>query len=118
MSVEVQFDEAELDHNTQVVLYASTHAQAEAFKRGYQAFNNSVDLFIQQYEIAYQKINIFQNELKKIIKKWHDAKKSITGKGENYKQSSRYIEYLNERKTFMNKALHFILKPLRLREQQ
>ena len=95
MAIDIDFDQGELDSNTQIILQASTKAEAEAIQKSYQILNNSINIFIQKYELAYQEINAFQNNLKEIIKNWNRVKASLMIKTQNYKESSQYIEYIN-----------------------
>lgn len=87
-----------------MILQASTSFEAEKVQQAYEALNNNIALFIENYDIAYQKINIFQERLKTIIKRWHKIKNSIKRKDENYKDSSQYQNYLEERKSFMQES--------------
>ena len=114
MAIDIDFDQGELDSNTQIILQASTKAEAEAIQKSYQILNNSINTFIQKYELAYQEINAFQNNLKKIIKNWNRVKASLTKKTQNYKESSQYIEYINCRRSFMEQNFNERLKKITL----
>ena len=114
MAIDIDFDQGELDSNTQIILQASTKAEAEAIQKSYQILNNSINTFIQKYELAYQEINAFQNNLKKIIKNWNRVKASLTTKTQNYKESSQYIEYINCRRSFMEQNFNERLKKITL----
>ncbi len=105
MALQIQFDEKELDSNVQIILQASALEDAKIVQKGYQILNNSIDLFIQEYQLAFQKINTFQLGLKNLIKEWHKIKRSLVKKDEDYKQTSQYIEYLNQRSNFLKE--HF-----------
>ena len=114
MAIDIDFDQGELDSNTQIILQASTKAEAEAIQKSYQILNNSINTFIQKYELAYQEINAFQNNLKEIIKNWNRVKASLTTKTQNYKESSQYIEYINCRRSFMEQNFNERLKKITL----
>lgn len=114
MAVDVDFDQGELDSNTQIILQASTKAQAEAVQKSYSILNDSINTFIENYELAYQEINAFQNGLKEIIKNWHRIKNSLIISTQNYKESSQYLEYIKLRQSFMEKNFNERLKKITL----
>ena len=112
--VDIQFDNVELDRNTEIILHASTQLQAQAVQQSYKIINDSINSFIQKYQIAYQKINEFQNRLKTIIKSWHKVKRLLQNQGQNYKQSTDYIEYINKRQEFMQNNFNDDIKKITL----
>ena len=114
MAVDVDFDQGELDSNTQIILQASTKAQAEAVQKSYSILNDSINTFIKNYELAYQEINAFQNGLKEIIKNWHRIKNSLIISTQNYKESFQYLEYIKSRQSFMEKNFNERLKKITL----
>ena len=114
MAVDVDFDQGELDSNTQIILQASTKAQAEAVQKSYSILNDGINTFIKNYELAYQEINAFQNGLKEIIKNWHRIKNSLIISTQNYKESFQYLEYIKSRQSFMEKNFNERLKKITL----
>ena len=73
-NIEINFDEKELAFNSEKILQASISSEAEVVQEAYKILNESIDIFIKEYNIAYEKINFFQKKLKEVIKNWHIQK--------------------------------------------
>lgn len=110
MAVDVDFNQGELDRKTQIILQASTKAQATAVKESYSILNESIDNFINKYESAQEEINAFQKGLKEIIKSWHRTKNDLKAKTQDYRQSSQYSQYRKLRQSFIEKNFNEKLK--------
>ena len=91
------FDNAQLDATTQMLLNIATEEQATAVHQGYKVIVNAANSLIGKYQTVYQKINLFESQLKSLIKSWHSVKAVYQRAGESYRGSGDYRAYLQER---------------------
>ena len=95
--VEVDFDDKEISNNTQIILNASTQAEAHSVEEGYKIIIQTAKTFSEKYQIMLNLISNFQDAMKHTIKTWHAFKASCQVNGENFKETTQYDEYLKAR---------------------
>lgn len=112
--LDINFDQSQLDKETQTILNASTSNQAEILKQAYNVINKLAISFNDTYINVTRELEIFENDLKNIIKSWHNFKASCLQGGVAFKDTNEYDEYLKNRaqvrsKIFSNEMQQKIL---------
>ena len=112
--LDINFDQSQLDKETQTILNASTSNQAEILKQAYNVINKLAISFNDTYINVTRELEIFENDLKNIIKSWHNFKASCLQGGVAFKNTNEYDEYLKNRtqvrsKIFSNEMQQKIL---------
>lgn len=112
--LDINFDQSQLDKETQTILNASTSNQAEILKQAYNAIHKLAISFNDTYINVMRELEIFENDLKNIIKSWHNFKASCLQGGVAFKDTNEYDEYLKNRaqvrsKIFSNEMQQKIL---------
>ena len=97
MAIDIDFDQGELDSNTQIILKAATTAEATAVKESYKIIITIAKELSIKYVQMLQQISNFQNQLKHTIKAWHTFKVSCQENGQAFKSTTAYDEYIRNR---------------------
>lgn len=97
MAIDIDFDQGELDSNTQIILKAATTAEATAVKESYKIIITIAKELSIKYVQMLQQISNFQNQLKHTIKVWHTFKASCQENGQAFKSTTAYDEYIRSR---------------------
>ena len=97
MSLDIEFDEKQLDENTKTILKAATTAETTSVRESYKIIINTAKEFNIKYQKMLQEISNFENALKHTIKSWHSFKANCLEKGQSFKETTEYDEYLRNR---------------------
>ena len=109
MPLDIQFDQIELDKNTQQILQAATSEQATTLINSFEIICKTAKEFKSKYQSMIQQISRYQSQLKHIINTWHDFKSNFAAQGEAFKETTQYDQYLRSRQKLKQQYFSNIL---------